>query len=292
MSMRRQASEQLGSLASTAATDGLRLVADRANRSEVSFYTVDPQGVMTDAVQPQHRGSSRVSGTAGVVKLPGMDRAATRDYLRTMADDTGGRASFDTNDLGRGLQHAWEDAKGYYLVGYEPTIKRSKGRFRRVSVKINRAGTDIRYRHGYYELSAKEQAEQDIDYAFLVPEPFDRPGFEAEVAVEGQGIKIAVRVPPGYLHFVTVGSEHRADFSVHGELRDSRGALVGGKPLAGRDVALRLDTERFAAIRSANTLTVMLDGPLPPPGAYRLAVVARDESGWMAVRRIDLVIRP
>jgi hypothetical protein len=78
--------------------------------------------------------------------------------------------------------------------------------------------------------------------------------------------------------------------SVHGELRDAKGVLVGGKPLPGRDIALRVNDERLAAMRAADNLRVFLETALPPPGTYTLAVVARDSSGWIAVRTVPVTI--
>ena len=70
----------------------------------------------------------------------------------------------------------------------------------------------------------------------------------------------------------------------------AEGLLAGGKSLAGRDVALRLNAERLEAIRASDSIGVRLEADLPPPGTYRLAIVARDSGGWIAVRTVDLDI--
>ena len=103
-------------------------------------------------------------------------------------------------------------------------------------------------------------------------------------------MKIVVGVPPAGVRFIEAGAEHRADFAVHAELRDAKGALVDGKPLPGKDVALRVSGERLAALRAARTLRVLLETPVPASGSYVLAVVARDSSGWMAARSIEVAI--
>jgi VWFA-related protein len=290
--IRRRAMEELGPLASPDAANGIRLVVDRANRAQVSFYTVDPRGLLTDGVMPQHGGRSRTGGNGPMVRLPGLDETLTREYLRNIASETGGRSFFNTNDIGLGFRRAWEDADSYYLIGYEPTLHRNKGRFRKVTLKVTRPDLDLRYRRGYFETTEQERVEEDVEYALHAPEAFDRPGFEVVAIPEGKTLKIAVRIPPAAIRFTPAGTEQRADFSVHGELRDAKGALVGGKPLAGRDVALRFNAERFAAVRAADRLIVWLETSLPATGQYRLAVVARDSGGWIAVRIIDVAVKP
>jgi VWFA-related protein len=288
---RRRASLEMGSSSSDAIV-GLRTAVDRANRSQVSFYVVDPRGLMTTGGQAQYRGTWRTGGRGAMVKLPTLDHGLSQDYLRTLAADTGGRAFLNTNDIGSGLRRAWQDADAYYLVGYAPAAARKSGRFRRVSVKIARPDLDLRHRQGYYEASDKDRADADITEALAAPDAFDREGFAVIATVDGSMLRIAVHIPPAAIRFTPSGAEHHADFSVHGELRDMKGALVYGKPLEGRDVALRLSGDRLAEIRSSDRVGVRLETPAPPPGTYRLAIVARDSGGWIAVRRSDVVINP
>ena len=246
MRIRRQVAGELASLDTSDAANGIRAVLDRANRAQVSFYAVDPRGLTTSVVQPQERGRSRVGGSGPMVKLSGLNADLSRDYLERLAIDTGGRTFFDSNDIGNGLRRAWEDAAAYYLVGYAPDLSRAKGRFRKLSVTATRPNLELRYRQGYYEWTEAELAAQDIEQALQAPGAFKRDGFNVATAIDGRLLKIVVGVPPAAVRFTAAAGEHRADLSVHGELRDARGALVGGKPLAGRDIALRVNAERLA----------------------------------------------
>lgn len=290
MTTRRRVSAELAALDTSEAAEGMRAVIDRANRAQVSFYTVDPRALTTSVVQPQHLGRSATGGSGPAVKLPGLSEAASRDYLQRLALDTGGRTFFDMNDMVSGFRRAWLDAQSYYLIGYVPESSRTKGRFRKVSVTITRPNLDIRYRRGYYEWTERELADRDVENALQVPGAFVREGFDVSTSVEGETLKVAVDVSPRPIRFTDSGGEHQADFSVHGELRDSKGALVGGKPLAGRDIALRVNDDRLAAMRTADKLRVLLEAPVPSPGTYRLTVVARDSGGWIAVRSIQVTV--
>ena len=288
VSVRRRAAAEFRHLSSRAATDGLRMAVDRANRAQVSFYVVDVRGLMTTAVQAEYRGRSRTGGTGALVRLPALNEKVTQDYLNVLATDTGGRSFFDTNDIGIALRRAWQDGVSYYLIGYQPAAGRKKGQFHKVELKVSRPDLDLRYRRAYYDATERELAEADIDNALRVPGAFDREGFDVWTAVDGKTLRIEVRVPTAAIRLTPAGDVHHAEFSVHGELRDRHGALVGGKPIPGRDVALRLDPERLKAIRASEKLAVRLETPMPKPGTYTLGVVARDSGGWMAVRTIEV----
>lgn len=290
MAVRRYAFQELGSLASSAATDGLRAAVDSANRSQASFYTIDPRGLMTNVIQPQQGGRSRTGGGGPLVRFATLDDRLSQDFLRALASDTGGRSFFNSNDIGAGLRRAWQDADSYYLIAYAPESRQKRGRFRRISLKIDRPGLDLRYRQGYFEVSDKDLADADIDNALRVPGAFVRDGFDVSTGIDAGTLRITVRLPPSAIRFTLSQGEYRADFSVHGELRTDRGTLVGGKPLDGRDVALRLTPERMQAMRSTGSVGVRLEAPLPQPGDYELAMVARDSGGWIAVRTTSVTV--
>ena len=78
--------------------------------------------------------------------------AASQDTLTTMAEDTGGRAFFDTNDFGQRLRRrSSRDTSAYYVLGYASTNPARDGRFRRITVQAaNVPGLKLEYRSGYY----------------------------------------------------------------------------------------------------------------------------------------------
>ncbi len=103
-----------------------------AERSNVSIYGLDPGGL---------RGG--LSG-AEAVKL-------NLDFLIGLSDSTGGFAVTNTNDPGPDLAQIVRENGSYYLLGYQPTNKRSAGTFRKVRIRVNRPGVTVRSRSGYYE---------------------------------------------------------------------------------------------------------------------------------------------
>ena len=81
--------------------------------------------------------------------------------MNSVAEQTGGKAFYNTNDLNRAIRDSMEDGSTYYTLGYYPENKDWDGRFRGISVKVNRPGIKLHYRQGFYAVEPKEYARQD-----------------------------------------------------------------------------------------------------------------------------------
>ena len=124
-----------------------------ASRSNTSVYTMDPRGLAATAYEMGDPGSSQISATADQLLLTNQI-----DVLRTIADQTGGRAILGSNDPKPALQQMLRDTSGYYLLGYTSTEKPRDGKFHPISVRVNRKDVEIRARKGYYAYSADDVA--------------------------------------------------------------------------------------------------------------------------------------
>jgi VWFA-related protein len=93
---------------------------------------------------------------AGVGRNSQVDSLTT---MRTMADRTGGKTYANQNDLQAGLRGSIDDGSTYYTLAYYPEDKNWDGKFRQVEVKVDRPGTNLRYRQGYYALNPEAESE-------------------------------------------------------------------------------------------------------------------------------------
>lgn len=113
-----------------------------------------------------------------------------------------------------------------------------------------------------------------------------------EAHIEDGTLWVTTFIPPAAIRFVNEGATQKADFSVHGTLRDEKGRLVGGKPVIGRDVGVKLNSDRVAELlASGSKLEIRTDVDPPKPGTYQIVVVARDRGGWIAARTVNLTVR-
>src|SRR5439155_16687016 len=63
---------------------------------------------------------------------------ASQETLVTLASDTGGKAFLDTNDFAPAFTKVHEDTSFYYLLGYISRNPARDGRYRRITVRVNR----------------------------------------------------------------------------------------------------------------------------------------------------------
>jgi VWFA-related protein len=167
------------------------------SNANVAIYPVDARGLMAPAV---------ATGAPISARAPGQSNIET---MISLADRTGGRAFYNTNDINGAIRHAIDDSRVTYAISYYPTHNEWDGRFREIRVKLNRPGLEVRTRKGYYaypELQATpkenetlmvtaaksplESTELGLD---VTADPIDVPG--------ARELKTQVHVNPAQMHF-------------------------------------------------------------------------------------------
>ena len=66
-----------------------------------------------------------------------------------LAEDTGGFAVRNTNDLAAGAARVAEESRTYYLLGYSPPDGKGPRDWRKLKVEVHRPGLEVRARKGY-----------------------------------------------------------------------------------------------------------------------------------------------
>ena len=132
-----------------------------ANRTNTAIYTIDPRGLANFEYS--------VADSVGF----DMDKrmlAQTTDVLRTIADETDGRAIVNRNDPLPALQQMMRDGSAYYLLGYTSSAGFRDGKFHKIEVRVKRRDVDVRARKGYWAVSAEEVARATAAAKPNVPE--------------------------------------------------------------------------------------------------------------------------
>ena len=142
----------------------LREVFDAANRNNVAIYTVDPRGLP----------GFEFDINEGVgLQTDSKYLGATMDTLRTLAENTDGRAIVNRNDLVAGMRQITRDSSAYYLIGYNSSQAPSDGKFHEIKVKVKRPGVQVRARKGYWALTATETARALAGPGPATPKPVE-----------------------------------------------------------------------------------------------------------------------
>lgn len=133
-----------------------RTLLQRANRANVSFYSMDPRGLpVFDEDLSARRATNIVADSARL--------AARQDSLRELAAATDGLALLNTNNLDGALKRMMADVGTYYLLGYYSTNTKLDGRFRKLTVQVKRPGVHVRARPGYLAPTEAEAASARVD---------------------------------------------------------------------------------------------------------------------------------
>jgi VWFA-related protein len=75
--------------------------------------------------------------------------------MDSVAEATGGVAHYNSNDVAAGIASAIEDGSHYYYISYTPPSVASDGAYHTIRVNLDRPGTHLVYRNGYYGDIAK-----------------------------------------------------------------------------------------------------------------------------------------
>jgi VWFA-related protein len=127
----------------------LRDIMGEANRANVSFYTIDPRGLVAfDSDIGPAPPPSLVQDAANL--------NARHAALETLSIDTNGLFLLNSNDLKKQLRRIADDLTSYYLMGYYSTNPKLDGRYRTIKVRSKRPGVEVRARQGYRAASAAE----------------------------------------------------------------------------------------------------------------------------------------
>jgi VWFA-related protein len=108
----------------------LAALTQAAQRANVTFYTMDPRGLIA---------ASSITGNLGTQDI--LDQIAkSTTSLKTLAEETGGFCVCNTNDFTTGLRRIDEAMSDYYLLGYTSSNADQSKLRRTISVRLNRPG--------------------------------------------------------------------------------------------------------------------------------------------------------
>lgn len=273
----------------------LRSAINDAVRSNLSIYSVDSRGLeaispLGDASTGSLRGANSYNGASLQNNLD--SNFNTQEVMATLSSDTGGKAFFDSNDFGPAFQQMQRDTSAYYVLGFTSTDPRRDGRYRRLSIKVDRADVKLEYRRGYYapadfRHSNREDREQQLEDQLAS----DLPATDVAVYLQAwyfrtdethYYIPVSIVVPGSQIPFVEGGDRDKATLDVIGEVKDSSGRVIGQ---ARQTVKLSIDQAQQVRQKNVEYST----GFNLPIGKYHLKFVVREnETGRMGSFETDI----
>ena len=171
----------------TSHTEEIRQAAAQLSAAQIALYPIDVRGLMSG--MELNFNNTGVPVNSGVARMS--DVKADQLTMRQLAEETGGKAYVNQNDIKSGIQTAVADSNASYTIGYYPEDKRWNGKYRTIKVKTNREGVQVRSRKGYFALDPvqikKRKSEDDVTEALRDAIPTTLVTFSARVKRAEQG---------------------------------------------------------------------------------------------------------
>ena len=255
----------------------IRSLGSSAARAGVVIYAIDARGLVVTLVD---------DGTGGdpagrLLRASQGEVFAFQDPLNALAQDSGGRALFNNNDLYTAVENGLKETSFYYLLGWTPErAGDNPNKFRRIELAvIGRPELQVRMRKGSFDLDKPKRSEtakpQSVEAKLreaLVAKtsvrdlPVSMAVSYVDTPDKGSSLSVSMEIPTEVL---SSNDDEKLSASVDfaGAVFDQEGKSTntfGQKITLGE--ALKTDGRRLKY-----THTVF-----PRPGLYQVRVAARD----------------
>lgn len=275
----------------------LRAAENAAVRANLAIYSIDTRGLQAisplgDASTGSLRGSGGYNGGALMNNMNA--NFDSQEVMTTLSADTGGKAFLDSNDFAPAFAQVQRDTSAYYAIGFHSTNPARDGKYRKLTIKLNRPGVKLEYRPGYYAPadfthSGKEDRERDLEEQLAS----DLPATDIAVYLDALYFRlddnrfyvpVSLIVPGSQIPFVKGGSKDKATLDIAGEVIDGFKRPIGR---ARETVKLNLDETQNARQKNIQYTTSFN----LPAGKYHLKFVVREnQTGRMGSFEADITL--
>jgi VWFA-related protein len=269
----------------------LRHLTDLANRASVVIYTLDARGLQSLVLNAaDDSGGMTADQIKQSLSNRRLDFFESQSGLIYLAQQTGGLAFRNNNDLNNGIKRVVEDQRGYYLIGYRPdesTFEKvsGRGKFHKLSLKLTRPGKfNIRMRNGFYGITDEEAMpgrltrSQQLIGALI--SPFGSFGVHVRLtslfandAKFGSIMRSMLHINGSDLTFTDEPDGwHQAAFDILAITFGDNGVVVDQ---IGRTHTLKLKGKTYERVLNEG-FTYNITVPIKKAGAYQLRTALRD----------------
>ncbi len=254
------------------ATSLFRSLVTSATAAGVTFFPIDARGLESElGIEAEHR-TSRSTMAASTL------RSNYQDSLLYMAEQTGGVAIINTNDVKPGLERIAEQFENYYWLGYrlEPS---GKDRPHRIDVKVKgHPEYTLSFRRTFIEKTLPTLIGDRV-VSGLVFDLDDNPlavsvssGEPMPAANDRWTLPVEVRVPMEKLALIPDGENLVGYVMLYYAARDAEGKQSDLQRVEHTVTVPRADYEKSAKQHFTFTTSLLLE-----PGVYRISVGLRDQ---------------
>ena len=269
-----------------------RLIAE-ANQKSVIFYPLDARGLeytgftaRDQLYDPNTQNDPDQQSLGSRISDRTTELFDSQQGLHYLAEQTGGFAYVDRNDLSAGVQKVLED-QSYYLVAYQPdgeTFDPEKRKFNKIDVKILRKGVEVRHRSGFFVGEEAKRVVVDLNYPTKImralTSPFAMNGVNVKLnalfgyaSKSGYFVHSFLHINAGDLTFKKQqNGDYQATFDILAISYGDNGVPVDKNNATGSTTVKADQLERIKRDGIAYSFVF----PVKQPGAYQLRVAIMD----------------
>ncbi|HVE59914.1 MAG TPA: VWA domain-containing protein [Pyrinomonadaceae bacterium] len=267
----------------------LRQLVDTANRASVVFYTIDARGLQTTGITAEDSvNAASPERIQQVLSDRSNELFDTQSGLTYLAQQTGGFAILNNNDLSGGVRKVLDD-QSYYLIAYEPdsdTFDAKTRRFNKLVIKVKNKDVNVRYRSGFFNVADRNVAKtttnqtplQQIQNALVSPFGVNDISLRLNAlfgndAVQGSFMRPLLHINAQDLKFTDQpDGTKKAVFDVLAVIFGDNGAAIDQ---ISKSYTLTVKDEMYKRIIK-NGFVYYFTLPIKKPGAYQFRVAIRD----------------
>ena len=239
--------------------------------AQIVAYPVDARGLLPQAVPTS--ASDVVASGSELSSVLGLDKSPTQtdqpigiDTMEKIAEDTGGRAFVNTNDVTSAIRKAVEDSAVNYTLGFYIDPHSADGEFHELKVQVKRAGLTIRYPKGYLAAedapTTKDQNWKTVVMAVQSPVESSVIPLQAKVDRVNQPLPSSLRllcsIDIHNLQLVQTGNLRKGAVSVYVIEQDRSGKVLSQWS---KTYDLRLSEKQYAALLKSGMPLVRMYNP-------------------------------
>jgi VWFA-related protein len=154
--------------------------------AQIAAYPVDGRALLTRKTpESQWDIDDQLGGVLGVGMPAQSSEPIGIDTMQRLADETGGRAFVNTNDLTGAIRDAVEDSTVTYTLGFYIDSNSLDGKFHELKVQAHRPGLNLRYPKGYFALNdtLATQDERHNNFLTAIKSPLDSSAIPLQILV-------------------------------------------------------------------------------------------------------------
>ena len=255
--------------------------------ANIAVYPVDARGLLARSPMvmsgiPGTADADDVSGASG--HMDNMPAQSSQPIgiatMEKLADETGGQAFVNTNDITGAIRKAVEDSAVTYTLGFYINGNALDGKFHEVKVNVKRKGLTIHYPKGYFAFADTEATKNEDQFRLVsaVLSPIESSSILLKATVERvnqppHSLKVLCSIDAHNLRLVQSGGLRKGSVEVYIVEQDQTGKVV---LQSGKTFTLQFPEKQYDALLKSG---ILFHEFVPPhAGVTTLRVLVEDPS--------------